>query len=182
MTVTGIRRAGLRNLCVVLVLCLLAIPATAGKRTPMMQVQLGELADDRAWDRRVEDDSFVRALEARVPAGSSFSDWRERVEEEVHFTPSTLTNYLKIWLIQQKMKQSDLNVLETVHGTAATLYIYRIPSADLIVVRKFMQAPDGVYMIAYHAKEKGIDYARYETWLKAIETATLVRREKKKSD
>lgn len=172
------RLAVLLSFACLLLATLQVDPAMAkpGRHAPLMEIQTGRHDDRRVWKTRIEDDTAVRRLVRKVPTGSGFDDWREMLEEEVHYTPSTLTNYLKIWLFRQKAQQSDLQVLEHVHGPAATLYIYRVPSQGLIAVRKFMQAPDGIYMIAYLAQEQGIDYTRYAAWLKAIETAVLVQR------
>lgn len=162
-------------------LSLLVITTTASNalaanfRPALMAVAFNSGEDNRKWVSKVQHRSHAGLLMAMVPEGKSFESPVEIVENQIAFTPATLNNYMKVWLLQQAEADAGFKLIKTTRDQHSVLIIYRLPSQNRLVVRKFMKADDGVYMLAYQVKETAINYAVYSIWLETISTASLIK-------
>lgn len=147
----------------------------ANIRPPLMAVAFNSGEDNRKWVSEVRESSHARILMEMVPERKSFESPIEMLENQIEFTPATLNNYMKIWVLQQSQMDNGFKIINAMRDQHSILIIYRLPSQNRVVVRKFMKADDGVYMLAYKVKEDAINYDVYNIWLDTIKTSSLIK-------
>lgn len=168
----------MRLVITLLLLIVISSPANSTPATnfrqPQMAVAFSSGDDNRKWTSRMLDRSQARILMEMVPEGTNFKSSVERVENQIVFTPATLNNYMKVWLLLQREADNEFKTVSTIRDPHSMLVIYRLPSQNILAVRKFMKADDGVYMLAYQVKEDAVNYDVYSIWLDNIKTARLI--------
>lgn len=154
---------------------LLGAPALAREApAAAASIQFDLQQDERAWVQAHSDANKGGQLQDFVLVGQSVKSWDEMVTRQVLFTRVPLRRFVDNWRRMLVRADRKNGYEETADASGAIVVEYRVPKAKEMGIRKFMQGPDGIYMLAYQVRPTSLDEGVYETWGRIIAAAVLV--------
>ena len=122
--------------------------------TPEMAVLFGpgKDRDPREWGVQNFTGNKSGFLAELVPAGDSLKSWKEMAAQQIAFTAQPLREYVDAWKQGLTSAEPNATTKESKLEDGSILIEYQAPQANEIGIRKFVQGPDGIYMMAYHVR------------------------------
>lgn len=128
-------------------------PRTTGDvPTPRMAMSFNLGRDPRSWEAQHLDASSRGILVEMVPKGDSVGSWTEMVGQQIIFTPMPVGDFVTAFVSGLRNADPDVKVRGERGADSSITLEYASTVADEVSVRRFFQGPDGVYMMAYHAR------------------------------
>lgn len=157
-----------------------ALAYARGIPTPEMAMKFDLQKDPRKWPPAFVDGNKSGFVMEFVPEGQSIQSWEEMAAQQITFTRIPLRTFVDNWRLGLTKADSAHEYSETTDAQGAITVHYNAPKANEIGIRKFIQGPDGIYMIAYHTRPASLDDTTYETWKQIIEGAVLTKNPNKR--
>lgn len=166
----------MKHIPVLLLTLLLGVTAAIAREapSPAASIQFELQQDARTWIPAHSKADKQGLVQDFVPEGHELKSWEEMLTRQVLFTKVPLRKFVNNWhrmLIRADRKH---RYAETTDENGAIIAEYQVPSAKETGIRKFIQGPDGIYMLAYQVRPTSLDDDNYKTWKQIITTATLV--------
>lgn len=159
-------------------LCLTLFATLAFARdipTPAMAMQFDMQKDTRQWTTAFADGNETSVIMEFVPAGQDIESWTEMVSQQTLITRAPLQEFVDHWHNGLLGADPDIQYSEQSDPTGAITIGYRSNRANEAAISKFIQGPDGIYMLAYHARPGALDQSTYQRWQEIIAGAVLVK-------
>ncbi len=148
---------------------------TADAPTPRMAMSFDLKADPRTWEIQHLDANSQGILVEMVPKGDTVENWTEMVSQQIVFTPLPVGDFVKLFISGLQNVDADVKIRGEPGPDATVTVKYASTIADEISARKFFQGPDGVYMMAYHARLSSPETkSGYLLWKEIIARAYLL--------
>lgn len=165
----------------ILLLSFLGVALTTALRAKQKHSPIPESAlsfdfnkDPKTWVPQFEDSDINWSILELVPEGESIEAWREMVSQQITFAKVPLRAQVDFW--QSGLLRADPKVEfnEEQKADGSIVVTYTSHAAKEFSIRRFIEAKDGVYMIAYHVRPELRDEARVQIWAEIIQSAKLV--------
>jgi len=140
------------------------------------------LADDpRKWTM-VSQNGDQRAIIAEFTIDrEDINHWSEMVAQQIDFVTLPLDKHLENWISMLTGADPKIVITQKKLEDGSILATYDSVAFDEVSVRRFVQGPDGVYMLAYHVRHRLMKSDVWDLWTKIVTEASLVPNPMKKS-
>jgi hypothetical protein len=144
--------------------------------TPEMAIQFGpgKDKDPREWGVQNFTGNKSGFLAELVPAGDSLKSWKEMAAQQIAFIAQPLREYVEAWKQGLTSAEPNPTMKESTLEDGSILIEYQALQANEIGIRKFMQGPDGIYMMAYHVRPAFKRDDTYKAWQDGVIESKLL--------
>ena len=164
-----------------LLLSFIGVAITTSLRAKQKHSPIPEMAlsfefnkDPKKWVPQFMDSDKNWCILELVPEGDSINAWQEMVSQQITFVKAPLRLQVDFW--KSGLLRADPEVVykeeQKVDGSIIVTYTSHVAKESAI--RRFIEAVDGIYMIAYHVRPAQRDEARIKIWMEIINGACLV--------
>ncbi|MGQ0502878.1 MAG: hypothetical protein ACT4P0_09795 [Panacagrimonas sp.] len=108
-----------------------------------------------------------------VPQGQNIKSWSEMASNQIVFTDLGAADFVANWKAGIMATDPKAAYQESTASDGSITVHYESALAREKGIRRFIKGPDGIYMVAYHARPESFDPAPYQTWGKIIAETEL---------
>lgn len=142
--------------------------------TPEMAVDFALDKDPRPWQMQFLNGDRSGIICEFFLKGDSTNAWKEMAAQQIVFTKNPLKQFVETWKSGLIKTDPKAQMKETVAGDGSIIIDYQSNAANEVGVRKFMQASDGIYMLAYHVRPASKNEKTYQSWMEIVDGSTLI--------
>lgn len=148
--------------------------------TPEMAMGFAMNKDPRKWVPQFMDGDKTGIIFEFVPEGQSINAWKEMVAQQIAFTKNSLRKHVDDWKAMLLRADPKIEIKEEQTEDGSILVTYTSLAAQEMSMRRFINAKDGIYMLAYHVRPALKEDDRVQIWLDILTAANLVPNPEKK--
>ncbi len=142
--------------------------------TPEMSMSFAISKDPCKWSLQFTDGDRTWIVCELVPEGQIIEDWKEMVAQQIAFTKNSIGKHVKEWKALLRHADPQIEIKEERNEDGSILVTYTSLEAREMSMRRFIQAKDGVYMLAYNVRPALKNEDRVKLWLEILKGAHLV--------
>ncbi len=142
--------------------------------TPQMAISWSMKGDPRQWAPQGVKRSPAGFLLQFVPAGDSIAAWNEMIAQQIVFGAPALPVFVKAWKTGLLKADPKTELTETTNPDGSVWLTSTSLANDAICQRRFIQGPDGIYMLAYFVRPRLKNDDTFKAWSEIIGAATLI--------
>jgi hypothetical protein len=142
--------------------------------TPEMVYGFEYQKDPKTWVPQFLNNTKHTCILELVPEGETIDAWQEMVSQQITFAKTPFSMQVDFWKKALLCADPAVELREETQSDGSILVTYTSHAAQEFSMRRFFEAKDGVYMIAYHVRPTLKDEARVKLWREIIEGAVLL--------